>query len=124
MGKESVLANAVINVVANVSGMRSAMRETQTQLWGLLTLSNHLGGRMSQAIASPMATYFGMHAIYRAQNRGNVAYREAMDQWNADKPSRPERPDPKFKGLGMTYWQHLLDTYAKEKIQYKKDHAE
>lgn len=81
-----VLANAVINVVGNMSGWRSAMRETQTQLWGLLTLSNRMGGMIARNLVTPIAAHQGMQAIYEAQQRGQLAAQHAMQQWQQNRP--------------------------------------
>lgn len=84
-----VLANAQINIVGNLTGWRSAMRETQTQLWGLLTLSNRIGGGIAQNLVTPFTAWAGMRAIHRAQQTGQLAYVHAMQNWRAQQPVRP-----------------------------------
>jgi len=70
MASFGVLANAQINVIANLAGFRGAMRETQAQLWGLMTIANRMGGSLFQNLISPFQAYRGMARVKAAQAAG------------------------------------------------------
>lgn len=98
MASSGVLANAVINITANLTGLRHAMRETQTQLWGMMTMSARMGGMISQNIANPWLARSGMHSIAAAMDKGKANVAAAMAQWRAQRPwndkESPGMPTP------------------------------
>lgn len=92
MASSGVLANAVINITANLTGLRHAMRETQTQLWGIMTMSARMGGIISQNILNPFLANRGIHTIAGAMEKGRANVRAAMSQWKSQKPRLGPRP--------------------------------
>lgn len=70
MASWGVLANAQINIIGNLAGFRGAMREAQTQLWGMMTIANRLGGSLFQNLVSPFMAYKGMARVQAAQAAG------------------------------------------------------
>ncbi len=114
-----VLANAVINITGNVAGMRSAMRETQTQLWGLLTMSNRMGGMIARNLITPFTAYKGMAAIHGLQEKALLAYESNLDAWHGSsftsRPTRPSKPrirrtNPGYAAAMQQYGQDM-DAY-------------
>jgi hypothetical protein len=97
----SVLANAVINITGNLEGLRHAMRETQTQLYGMMTIANRVGGGIVQGLFSPLASHVGMHAIDKAMQASEQRYRQDLAAWTAlsrgQRGPKPNLSDPVYQ---------------------------
>lgn len=100
MVSSGVFANAVINIVGNVGGFRGVMREVQTQLWGMMTLANRVGGAFTQNIVSPIVAYRGMVNAQNSQQAAQLFYSRSMANWRAQEPLRPVGPRPPANFMG------------------------
>lgn len=113
-----VFANAIINITGNMTGWRSAMRETQTQMWGLMTLSNHIGGAIAQNLLSPIAAYRGMGNVYAAQQHAQLAFGGAMQNWRAQRPVRPTPPPSALHLTNPALYAQMMAQFRQQMAAY------
>ncbi len=124
----SVLGSAVINIIGNTAGLRDAMNETRTQMYGMITIANAIGGKIAGAFLTPIFARRGMKSVAEAMEKATAHADAEIEKWQKSKPSIIPPPhammrlmDPGGYLARMAAHRESADKYKDAMEEWKED---